>query len=95
MKKSTVYIIFGVLILSIGIVIFLNYCDSCKSKQRVHILSGIEKNSKENFSELVCSLQPRYALGYKGRYEPVPDGEQPINALPFNVGLKPCDFTNI
>lgn len=52
-----------------------------------------DKKQPERYTSLIDSLQCDYRLGVpNGTYIPVPIDRQPIDALPFNPGLKPCEF---
>jgi hypothetical protein len=85
MDKILLYLIPTVIIL---IVIF--YIISLKPQKDTFVTSS--QNNKLTYGELIDKLDKKYRLGYKGTYIPVPISEQPIQALPFNPGLKPCEL---
>lgn len=99
MKNFYLIIIYGlILVLSILCIktmkTDINY--NSNNPQNIFVVynpnNNIISDTIETFSEdkLLQVLQPQYKLGYNGTYEPASLCSQPITALPFNEGLKPC-----
>lgn len=96
MKDIFVIILIGAIILSMVYLFNSKMNKDKKNLKNKSLKTNCEKDDpkKEKYVSLIDALQCDYRLGVpNGTYIPVPVDEQPINALPFNPGLKPCEFT--
>ena len=96
MKNFYLIIIYGlILVLSILCIITMKKEVIADIKRTFIVYSPQENNDSKiietyNREALLKDLQPQYRLGFNGIYEPSSLCSQPITALPFNEGLKPC-----
>jgi hypothetical protein len=99
MKLEIILIIFLIVIV---LFISVNYYYQNKTKTDTYLNLNIPNEIVEEktftteivpnilFTEKELEAQKRYQLGYKGCYINKPLTVQPIDALPFNPGLKEC-----
>jgi hypothetical protein len=86
MDKYSIYLIpIAIVILSIFYIIHT-------SKPITDKYNNPTPQKNITYGQLLDDLQKKYFVGFKGEYIPVPISDQPIQALPFNPGLKPCEL---